>query len=93
MCACFSERKDKMMRILVFLMVLACFLLSCHDGCVEEETKCDGTKVMICDGEKDWHVMMNCAAVEPVDLGWTCCPFENDFACIPQDECVLGGDE
>jgi len=76
--------------LILVLLVLIC--VSCHDGCVAEETRCSGNRVMICDAEQDWHLVMNCSTVDPVEWDWTCCEVDAGHSCIPEEECT-GGDQ
>jgi hypothetical protein len=79
------------MRFLIGLigLVLMVQCVACHDGCKKEETKCDGTKVMICNASEDWELVMDCGEIEPVEMDWTCCYMDviDEYACLPVEEC------
>lgn len=78
----------------IVLFVLGCAIFApvagCHDECETEETKCDGTKVMVCNSESDWELVMDCSEIEPVEFGWMCCVDSMDgiHSCLPAEECV-----
>lgn len=75
------------MKYFVILMLL--FLVSCHDDCNPESTRCQGDTVQICNSEGDWECVADCTTVEP-NL-WECC--ENSFIYDgkPLTGCVLLG--
>lgn len=75
--------------IIVMGIFAALMCVACHDGCTPEETKCDGTKVVICNASEDWELVMDCSEVEPFVLDWTCCYLEvlSDYGCLPAEEC------
>lgn len=61
----------------------------CHDGCVPEETRCDGDRVQICDHDEDWDLVLNCERLEPYD-GEVCCwdAYAETHSCLLPEECA-----
>jgi hypothetical protein len=74
--------------IVVFAVVLAgCGLVKGDpDGCTAEALRCQGTRLEVCDADRNWALITDCATVTPGI--WACCPSQE--ACVPVAEC--GGD-
>lgn len=53
------------MKIIAALIVLST-LVSCHDGCLVNETRCSGDKVEICMSDEDWVLVTNCAETQEI---------------------------
>jgi hypothetical protein len=72
--------------------VLAMVLAGCDltraapDGCAPEALRCAGTRLEVCDADRRWGLVADCATVTPGV--WACCPAQE--ACVPAAEC--GGD-
>lgn len=73
------------------IVAVVLLTLGCHDGCETDETRCNGTRVEVCNTETDWELSADCADIEDFGLGleWTCCidPEDGMHACLPADEC------
>lgn len=56
------------------------------DNCKPESTRClideDQEIVQVCNTDQIWEDALNCTEIE-----WICCLIENDFVCLPEDEC------
>ena len=83
----------------VWLLILftALAMVSCHDECDPEETRCKGDKVQTCNAKEDWELSVDCSEIDDFGLGleWQCCvdPKDGLHSCLPSDECenVDGG--
>jgi len=79
----------------VFL-IAAVFVVSCNDGCEPNATRCNGSRVEICNTEADWELEADCSKIEDFGEGidWTCCldPLDGLHSCLPSDECELDED-
>jgi len=75
----------------LILALLVWSLVSCHDDCDPEDTRCSGNMAQICASDGDWQTVDNCSLVEPGE--WECCEWAFIYedaetaACIPLGEC------
>jgi hypothetical protein len=100
MCISWSDKFYDMAHTVFLVGMLLCFFLlvvflqGCKDGCATEETRCDGSTVQVCNSSQNWEVEMDCAAIEPAALEWTCCvdPEDGVHSCLPADECGVEPD-
>jgi len=71
-------------------IVLGIAVVTCHDGCEPEDTKCDGTAVEECASDGDWYTVENCAEVGPG--AWECCETALVWEGAETAGCVTVGD-
>lgn len=72
------------MKYLGFLLLVWLIVVSCHDGCEPEETRCSNNIVQVCASDEDWSNTQNCNNVQPGE--WICC----EWASVINDEEVAG---
>lgn len=73
-------------------VVILWVIVSCSDGCTPETTRCNGTRVEICDQEDDWDLVMDCSEIEPGD--WVCCEdgyYDDAHGCVLEGDCGADG--
>ena len=83
------------MKKCIFACALTAALTACEPECEVQETRCEDSRVEICDADGRWSTVMDCGDVQDAEgLSWVCCPIvlseEADagaHACIPADEC------
>lgn len=86
--------KEQLKTFIAFLTILIVFIIviyalcGCHDNCKINTERCHNNRVEVCDGDRDWGLVMNCDKVEPGE--WICCYLESEdiFACLPINECT-----
>jgi hypothetical protein len=69
-----------------FAIAVAAFAFSgCGraDGCVPEALRCQGTRLEVCDADRNWARVVDCADVTPGV--WVCCP--DQATCVPAAAC------
>ena len=86
------------MREVFFLLAfLTPGICSCVPLCEVKQTRCNASRVELCDSNGQWQQVMDCSEVAgPEGTAWSCCPArEGDagvvYSCLPADECS-GGD-
>jgi hypothetical protein len=76
----------------ILVMALVGALTGCDlvkkdtDGCAPEALRCAGPRLEVCDADRNWGLVADCATVTP-GL-WVCCPAQE--TCVPAAAC--GGD-
>ena len=80
--------------LMVGMLLAAALMLfnplhGCHDGCDHLETRCNGTRIEVCDSEEDWGLVMDCADEEPY-YGEECCWVESEqlHLCRTPEDCA-----
>lgn len=63
----------------ILVVIVVNILVACSDGCEPGELRCEGTKVIICNGSDNWETMIDCANYEPGDL--VCVDYDTDVDC------------
>ena len=92
-----KRQKQLLMSVLMYVMI-ACLLMfllvtwGCtSDGCEHLETRCKGQVAQVCDDASNWSDSMDCSAIEPLELNWTCCFVSdddlNEWTCEVEEFC------
>lgn len=73
--------------VIAFLLLYVLLFSRCDEDagepCNNEETRCNGEVVEVCDVADEWHSLMDCA-----EIGLLCCWSAEDetHACLPECE-------
>jgi hypothetical protein len=80
-----------MRSVCILFVFFAAGLGACLPVCQTKTTRCNGSRVEICDSNGRWQQVMDCSkVVGPKGSTWSCCPASEGDAgvihtCLPDD--------
>ena len=78
-----------MTRLLSLCILVSVLFSACrsHDDCEPTVTRCDGHAAQVCDADRDWVDVLDCADLSRTSGGsWTCAAVEDGtHTCLPDD--------
>jgi len=85
------------MKKLLLISLVAISFMACISVCNVNESRCNATRVELCDADGQWTTVMDCDEILSFDeTQWICCEAELSrykdeddlsFTCIPKTEC------